>query len=1333
MAEQSNRSIRLNLEVYSDNPNLLTGLDHWLELRLIDHFQVRELCRNYLTCRVPKIAVQSTPELQPIILEQPEPSFIPPRRQPSVLNTVWTSFKDELSVRWLLFLGVFLVILSSGVLAATQWQRFPAWGQYGVLWAYTIAFWGVGAWASGQSGLALTANTLQIVALLLIPVNFWAIDSFQLWHNPLEWLTALLAIVSLSRLAYLDVRKRQQGVGLSQMAIAYLGLSYLQLGWQLPSWATIAVYLGAIGGVGLWQRRQQFFGDKIWQWASLAIYSLTILLVRALFIERLPVNNFGLAIAIIGWLVAQWGLQEWAKIDRIDAIQARSSKTTRARSLIAQRATATELAGNYQTVAGILLLIGWLLAMSQWGQALPSGSSWQSLAVDVLILTWLGQRLKLRHKSADLVWMFVVGLQTYGASFAIAPDFIPFARWDFWGQLLSIFGKNASWAGTLVAMPYLFLWVGMSGWLQRRQQPKLANTAEILVFSFGLSLNLLSIPNHLGLLLNLGLSTLALIYITRRQELVRTSLIYATHLYGLITIAVGIEYFFPSLAANEATGIKWGTLAAIFAISEWLISTLPGVSGRTRDLWCRSAWHYGLGLAAISYSAYYSFARNSPYIWIWFLIPIALTGLAYRRLPRLTNEEPQPIQWQLDRQIAAAQCSVGSLILTQGFTIGNLDWQIWGLGFATGLMFLNAQRLRDLTVTAIHLGFGLCTIASLLFRWGFNSTWLLVGSIGCLILWLAATQLRRRAGELAQLYAEASDKWAIGLGAIGIVIGTVNYVGNYFPWAWSNELQLHYADLAIASVIMAIGIWYRQRSLAPNPVAIWTINWTLQLGIAEVIHRLGGDTLVLAIVNIAIAFALLFLPTLNPETPSAAKSPPGRGAGQGEVGRSGISTISLLPWAYALLAIILRLPYFTPYTGAISIAAGILSILVGIRLTTTIFSYLGLAAITLGCYELLTFQILKTLPAGGNIADAFTIYGLVTAILALGYRLSIWWWEKRGNRQWLSLPIAQATSVAYIHWLGASGWNIVAALVPQLPIPQFTFLHLGISIFLGLYAIVQGRKRDRGSEWWVYVGLVEILGAGIYARSIFTNLGIFDEFLVIATCLLALGILAAPWTSWGWQDRPWQRVAVVLPILPILRVLFVPEQISILNLLVIAGFYFCVAKRQNQFGWVYVSLIFANWAAFRGLNYYQLSDPLWFATIIGTSLLMSVQFDPWFRSSNQRENRHLARLVGSGSIAITALVTDQNLPLIPAGISLLLTLLGIALSIRAFLYMGTITLMLTVSYQLVVLATEYPFTKWIVGLAAGVLFIAIAGNFERRREQIYTTVKSWLDKLQEWE
>ncbi|NJL87154.1 MAG: hypothetical protein HC886_16170 [Leptolyngbyaceae cyanobacterium SM1_1_3] len=57
-------------------------------------------------------------------------------------------------------------------------------GQYGVLLAYSIVFWLGGRWAAGQRRLQLTAKTLRIVALLLMPINLWAIDALEVGDRP---------------------------------------------------------------------------------------------------------------------------------------------------------------------------------------------------------------------------------------------------------------------------------------------------------------------------------------------------------------------------------------------------------------------------------------------------------------------------------------------------------------------------------------------------------------------------------------------------------------------------------------------------------------------------------------------------------------------------------------------------------------------------------------------------------------------------------------------------------------------------------------------------------------------------------------------------------------------------------------------------------------------------------------------------------------------------------------------------------------------------------------------------------------------------------------------
>lgn len=104
--------------------------------------------------------------------------------------------------------------------------------------------------------------------------------------------------------------------------------------------------------------------------------------------------------------------------------------------------------------------------------------------------------------------------------------------------------------------------------------------------------------------------------------------------------------------------------------------------------------------------------------------------------------------------------------------------------------------------------------------------------------------------------------------------------------------------------------------------------------------------------------------------------------------------------------------------------------------------------VTLGCYELVTYEILQA-PPGGNIADAMTIYGLVTAVLAISSRLGVWWQSRQGVTLWWGFPLRDLKNVAHIHWAVASTWKVAAATMPAVPMPQLTLLHLFISVLLG--------------------------------------------------------------------------------------------------------------------------------------------------------------------------------------------------------------------------------------------------------------------------------------------
>jgi len=231
-------------------------------------------------------------------------------------------------------------------------------------------------------------------------------------------------------------------------------------------------------------------------------------------------------------------------------------------------------------------------------------------------------------------------------------------------------------------------------------------------------------------------------------------------------------------------------------------------------------------------------------------------------------------------------------------------------------------------------------------------------------------------------------------------------------------------------------------------------------------------------------------------------------------------------------------------------------------------------------------------------------------------------------------------------------------------------------------------------------------------------------------CLFAIALFQLPWRRWGWNDKPWQHYAIISPLL---TVCLNYQTLSSINLLAVAGFYAWVANRQSNLRWTYLSLFFVDWAIWRVLVNQQITEPLWYAALIGGSCLYIAQIDPELKRPRKRQTRHYFRLLGSSIICLAAFFFHQETGLIPGIISLVAIFAGLGLRIRAFLMVGTATFVLTVFYQLVVLSFQYPFSKWVIGLIAGIIFISIAANFEQRREQILGIFQNWANQWREWE
>ena len=395
--------LSIQLLVKKDRPELLQGLEQWLELGLISPDQVKKIARNYLTCTLPVTelarvyrgvpsAAASKSEQTPVLAAGVNP-----------VVQIMRSFLDELSIRWLLFLGIFLVVVSSGVLAASQWQNFSNYGQYLILLVYTLGFGGIGWWTSQKNSLKLTTQTLNAIATLLIPINFWAISHLRLSQSIGGYLLiAAAALVLMGATSYITHQRNRNYFWL----VLFWLLSYLHLGWQIDNFPLPAIY----GGIGAlvcsykWLSKSKY---AVTRW----LYVLTawsLLLMRSIASSN-PIADYCLAIAILAWLIGSIYLNRISQT-KVVALKHKSAAINNSLLLRIPR------------ILGIILFVStWLISVNA-GLFRSSLFFWQTVAISTLAIHLFNQRLRLYGYRRDLTAIFFIGLQILYVCKELIPD-----------------------------------------------------------------------------------------------------------------------------------------------------------------------------------------------------------------------------------------------------------------------------------------------------------------------------------------------------------------------------------------------------------------------------------------------------------------------------------------------------------------------------------------------------------------------------------------------------------------------------------------------------------------------------------------------------------------------------------------------------------------------------------------------------------------------------------------------------------------------------------------------------------------------------------------------
>ena len=1356
MSSPKNRfASKIEFSVLASHPELLTGLDAWMRLGLISPAEVEQLCSQYLVCPLPDPAVAVSeidaraidpipqPKIPALATQKTLPSTTKnvarpteTTETPNFIAQILHSLIAEISVVWLLFLGVFMVVVSSGVLAASQWERFPAAGQYGVLLAYTLTFWAISSWAKKQSNLHLTAQTLQEVTLLLVPINFWAMDTFGLWQYPWNWGVAIAAALVLTWITSGIIKSQYQSLSgknvTRSIALNHLGLSYLQWGWALAGFSLAAVYLGTVGTAvaTVYQVQQQRLQSLkrgqntetiaaafsysrhflIYKKAALVAYSLGILLGRAIFVKGIDIAEMGLALGICGVLLA------W-----IDWQQPQASETIK--NNISDQPTPSNFF-NWQLAGGALLGLGWLVCFRE----IPL----QAIAISGLAIWFFSNRLVRFWQEFDLLMLFAVGLQSIWLLWRVIPvgiqtQFVAFLTkltnsgqtpWAIWGVLL---------------LPYLILMVSVAQWLYRSRKFKLARFGENLALGLGGVLTVISFVNPFWRSVNLVASTLILGWITWkyvgpdnsrqispathdiRQQRDPASLIYLTHIAGLSAICSGIDFCF-----RNQTPEVWAAILLVLMVAEWgffvkmkaanFLQASP--SSRFHPSCFQSAWYLGLVLAGFSFillqSSLSAIADRPQWSLVWLVTPLALTAVA--KYTELSH-----------RQVASTFSAI-ALIVAEFLTFNFSESRLIGLGVSVVLMLVNTYYLVEMPAAAITVGFGLSFVAAAIYEFGFvlGSDWVIAGAIALLCLWLLRAAMIRygarvpSAAQLAEMYDRAFDGWAILLAGLLLTIITIYSFSLYTDTSLNLQSSVKVFAATLGIFVAVIYRSYRQFS----PWAIYALAWTLELLTAVGLSFVERNTINLAVANIALGLSTQLLGDVwrrrNPVSEAL------------EEDRTILPSVHVIPLVYGLLGLILRSHTFTNGTGLISLGASVIAIGIGRRERKfKPLVYLGLIGVSAAAYESLLYQLFRT--PGGAFGDGLIVLATLGTTLTYIYRILSPWLSN-----YLGLTNAELKIFAHLHWV-LSSFLLISASGNVIK----SGLNLGLvtGTLLVQYAFLQGRNNlDR--QWaniWIYLGWVEAFGIRLYwintplVKYISGPLG---PWKVALTALFAYFIYILPFDNWGWSKKPWQVIASLMPIVVILES---PAKFYPISLLIAAAFYVFLAWERQEVRFTYVSVAIIDWILLRWFGEMGLSQPEWYFTPLGLSFLYVAQFDRTFKLPAQKPLRHNLRILATALICGIPLLTQQSNGLVAGAFSLVAIAAGLALRVRAFLFVGTGIFIINVFYQLVVLIFDYPLIKWAIGLAFGILFIWIAATFETRRDRISAFVQHWVVQLQLWD
>lgn len=349
-----------------------------------------------------------------------------------------------------------------------------------------------------------------------------------------------------------------------------------------------------------------------------------------------------------------------------------------------------------------------------------------------------------------------------------------------------------------------------------------------------------------------------------------------------------------------------------------------------------------------------------------------------------------------------------------------------------------------------------------------------------------------------------------------------------------------------------------------------------------------------------------------------------------------------------------------------------------------------------------------------------------------------------------------------------TGLAMCAALImeivhfrPGVGVPIATVLVVAVSVMLGLLAVallsmalLPGRDplglSDKRREIYVYAA--QVVAGLLFAHVYLTKPYLFNSFLrpywpylvmLLAFASVALGEICQRF-DWRVLADPLQRTGGLLPLIPALGIWIVTAQGNHALVLFFVGLlYVVLAVVRRSYAAGLAAAVAANgaiWSLLHDSGFSLLAQPQFWLIPPALSVLLASQLNRNRLTEAQLTAvRYICVIIiylsSSGEMFMKMLIPTEadhwSRPVILASLAVAGIFAGILLRIRAFLYLGTSFLLLSVVAMVWNAArlVQHTWPWWAFGITLGLFILVMFGVFEKHRREAQQLVQ----RLRQWE